>query len=97
MSALPERHVQEFEAELRRRGWSVDDFELSAESSVRLDGPTSEPSITRVSIRHRDSGTRRDYRYGQWLFDFVRDLDSGGFKRWTVLRDNPPQTLVVRA
>ena len=97
MSALPERQLQDFAAELRRRGRSVDEFELSAESSVRLDGPASEPSITRVSIRHRDSGTRRDYRYGQWLFDFVRDLDSGSFKRWPVPRDNPAQSLVIRA
>jgi hypothetical protein len=92
-ASLPERQLQEFEAELRRRGRLLDEFELSARDRIGRDGSSSQPSW--VSVRHVESGTSRDYRYGQWLFDFVRDLDAGGFKRGAAWRDNPAQKLGI--
>jgi hypothetical protein len=76
VTSLPQRQLQDLEAELRRRGRSLGDFEVSAQDGMRTADSCLEEVVVRVSIRCLRSGTQRDYRYGQWIPDFLRDLDA---------------------
>jgi hypothetical protein len=97
ISNLHPSEVEDFDNELRRRGRSRVEFDVSATPQRLADQSGISTYSGTVTIRNRKTGTERAYRTGhgsQWVVEFADDLRVGLLDSDKILTDpSLPATL----